>query len=166
MALTAWDEQQFYQNRRDAIATAGARMGRSLHRVMSKGAGQVHLVEPLTFQLTFAEQPTFTSGVAIGTGQLADGSYPIVTTGVANWQVDARGFYTGAWLWFGVTMAPTHVTAGPTDTVSGTEQAILVSNRTAIEQAIAMANVQLEHHLCFEGLALRDVNYDAIMADG
>lgn len=166
MALTAWDEQQYYRDRQTAITQAGARMGRSLHRVLSKGAGQVHLPNPLSFQLTFTEQPTFTSGVAIGTGQLADGSYPIVTVGVSNWQVDARGFYTGAWLWFGVTMAPTHVTAGPADTLTGAEQAIFVSSMTAVEQAIAMANVQLEHHLSFEGLALRDVNFDQIMADG
>lgn len=155
MALTVWDEQANFEAYKNNIAANGARNGRSLHRVISKGAGQTHIVQPLAFQLTFVQQPTFTSGVALSSGQLQDGGYPIVSVGVYKWQTDARGFYRGAYLWVGVTAAPTGVSSD--NTLLGAESAEIM--------AIILSSLELEHHLCFEGMAIRDVDVDQLNAD-
>lgn len=154
MALTTYDEQAFYKDYQDNLAKNGARTGRSLHRLLSKGAGQSHIIQPLKFQITFTAQPTFTSGIALAAGQLVDGCYPICSVGVYKWQTDARKFYIGAYVWVAVTNAPTSLHTG------GFTQPEIVYTQAGMNQ------LELEHHLCFEGLALRDVNYDQMMADG
>lgn len=177
MALTAWDEQEQFRDRASAIANAGARNGRSLHRVLSKGAGQTRIAQPIAFRLTFIGQPTFTSGVTLAAGQLQDGAYPVVSIGVFRWQKDGRGFYIGAWLWVAVTYGPTELSSAQDYQMLQAQQAAEVgadyqqsaaylSAQTELQRAIALNRLELEHHLCFEGLALRDVNYDEIMANG
>jgi hypothetical protein len=154
MALTAWDEQRDYLDRVSGIAANGAKVGRSLHWLLSRGAGEMHFIQPIPFQLTFVNKPLFTSGVALATGQLTSGAYPVVSTGVFKWQGDSRGFYIGAWIWIAVGFADTQLGTSSTDAVDATAR------------AAALNKLELEHHLSFEGLALRDINYDQMMADG
>ena len=74
-----------------------------------------------------------------------DTALPVVTTGVYRWVTDDRGYYTGAYVYVAVT------------TVVG----ITLENLPN-----AARSYVLEHHLCFEGTAFRDVNYDTITQDG
>lgn len=162
MALTTYDEDALFSARREAIAANGARTGRSLHRIASKGAGEVHIVQPIDFRLTFVEQPTFTNGLSLLNGQLVSGAYPIASVGVYKWRRDTRGFYTGAYLWVGVTSAPTDLVPLP----PGDYDAEIVAVQRSQAEARALNSLSLEHHLCFEGMAIRDVDFDQIMADG
>lgn len=154
MALTAWDEDAIARARASNIALNGARTARSFHRIASKGAGEIHMAQPVPFAVTFTEQPTLTSGLALGAGQLVPGAYPIAQVGVHKWQTDSRGFFIGAYLWIAVTFGP--------DSLSTDGSLTFLSHADQIARAQAMNRLQLDHHLCFEGMALRDVNVDAV----
>lgn len=174
MPLTAADEIAFYEYRKRAIENNGARNARSIHRLTSRGTGQTRLPNPLKMQLTFVEQPTFTSGVTLKTGALIDGAYPVANVGVYKWQIDARGFYIGAYVWVASTFGSTQLDT--LDSLSTNVQRQTLAEVTAggaayfaaldqMHRAQALNAITLEHHLCFEGYALRDVNIDKIFAD-
>lgn len=179
MTLTAWQEQQNFESKRAALIAQGARVGRSVHKVFTKGRGDVRVAQPVTFALTFCEEPIFTAGLALGGGQpLVEHLYPLATVGVYKWQRDSRGMYVGAYLWVSVTAGINTQFAGDaylTERMLEQERKMTVPGSTSwtlamTEIAKAKAEIQanqysLEHHLVFEALAIRDINYDQMMAD-
>jgi hypothetical protein len=179
LTVTAWQEQQAAQARRDAMVAAGAATGRSVHKVFTTGRGDIRIASPVKFSLTFTEQPFFTSGCVLHAGSLVDHLYPTATVGVWKWQRDSRGMYTGAYIWVTVGAGLNAQFAGDAylrdlqqqveyGKISGALTDEIYNITAAIAQAKAeqAANkYQLEHHLVFEALAIRDVNYDQMMAD-
>lgn len=202
MALTAWQEQQQYNAVRDMYIAQGARVGRSTHRVFTKGRGDIRIAQPVNFSLTFAEEPIFTAGLALHTGSLVDHLYPLATVGVYQWKKDSRGMYIGAYIWASVSQGLNAEFAGEAFLTNSTQQyqqgkltgqslidavgpitgvpqvdevgphigvPMADASNYTISQARAAQQAnqyQLEHHLVFEALAIRDINYDVMMSDG
>lgn len=150
--LRVLDDAIAFQRQTDNHHNNAGRTGRSRHKLTTGGAGELRLTLPLTFQLTFLDEPLFTTGVTLAGGNLASGAFPLVSAGVWRWWRDGRGYYVGAFLWLSVGFAPTHV-----------QNDLNLTQATA--QARALQGLKLQHHLCFEGTAIRDVSYDAIMED-
>lgn len=180
MALTTWDEQQQYRDYLASLAYNGARDARSLHRIASKGTGETHIAKPVAFATTFVQEPTFTSGLSMLAGTLISGAYPIASVGVYKWQTDRRNFYIGAYIWVAVTFGTTELNAQNKEQAAArislseyraSQLALLRGEKSllqamsAVKQAQALNAIQLNHHLVFEGLALRDVDPNAVLDD-
>lgn len=194
MALTAWQEQQQFNAQREMLIAQGASVGRSTHKVFTKGRGDLRIAQPVNFALTFAEEPVFTTGLVLGPPRLVEHLYPNATVGVYHWQRDSRGMYTGAYVWASIAAGVNREFAGysyrletlqdmvrgarPLEgSIEGAQDEIARLQRgTAVyaeatyqlyqTKAELQANAYvLEHHLVFEGLAIRDINYDDMMAD-
>jgi hypothetical protein len=197
MALTAWQEQQQYSAQREMFIAQGARVGRSTHKVFTKGRGDLRIAQQVKFSLTFVEEPIFTSGVVLGPPRLVEHLYPTATVGVYHWERDHRGMYVGAYIWAVVgaginqehagnevlqlrykdaldgrrsmnelNMTISQIRAELAQLRAGSFDYTLAKYQLAQAQAELAANSYvLQHHLVFEGLAIRDINYDQMMAD-
>lgn len=200
MALTAWQEQQQFQSTRDMLLAQGARVGKSTHKVFTKGRGDLRIAQPVNFALTFCEEPVFTAGLVLKSGQsLIEHLYPMASVGVYKWKQDSRGMYVGAYIWASVAAGVNAQFAGYAQRLNDLKQ--IAARQTvstvgqweaeidAVKAEIAKLQAgsiqytqaqyelyqakaelqanqyQLEHNLVFEGLAIRDVNYDQMMAD-
>lgn len=144
-----WTEIQQSLALQRAIAGSTGTTARSMHKFDSLGMGSSRLVSAFDFEVKFTEEPLFTSGVIIrpGTPVPPAGMEPVCTVGVWKWQKEGP-LWTGAYVWFGVSLANAGGTQGLT-----------------LQQAQAGQKLHLTHHMCFEGYAIRDVDYDAIMKD-
>jgi len=93
---------QLERNRADLEANAEnqARTARVLLDYESAGHGEIALADPVGFDVTFLEEPRVVTGVVLASGQLLAGKFPQVTAGVHRWVRDARGLWTGAYLFF------------------------------------------------------------------
>jgi hypothetical protein len=175
--LTAWQEQQAFTAQREMLLAQGARVGRSKHKVRTKGRGDLRIASPVNFALTFVEEPIFTSGVALTGGNLVEHLYPLATVGVYQWKRDSRGMYVGAYVWVSVTAGLNDRYAGaqylklrqleqaqkmlPPGTVNYYQ---MTQELAQVKAEVEANKYQLEHHLVFEGLAIRDINYEQMMA--
>lgn len=128
-----------------AIASSGSTTARSLHKHDSIGMGSIRVTTPIEFQVKFIEEPLFTSGVSIAPGGPRQFFDPVASVGVWKWVFTNR-LYTGAYLWFGVSQPVAN--------------GYMSMDLTDLRNAGAL---RLRHHLCFEGKAIRDVDYDKIM---
>ena len=121
-----------------------ARMGYATAKFQTTGQGSFEFDERISFGLTFTEEPSANFGFETDLDDLEDAlgrndndvpPLPIVTGYITTWDQDDRGFWTGAWyaarVWF-----------PPTDLIPVT------------------AKVQVQHHLTFRGVAMKDVPLD------
>jgi hypothetical protein len=112
-----------------------ARLAKSFARWVTTGRGEIQVDSVFFFTCTFIAPPLFTSGFEIDESTpLKDGRFPRVNAGVWQWKQDTRGFYTGAWVYFTV------------DSL-GPGQDYLRDDPL----------YKINHHLCFEGIALKDI---------
>jgi hypothetical protein len=98
MSLTVQlESRRAYVNSLAENTTRTARLALSYD---SSGSGELIGKHPVSFQLTFTEQPTISTGVALRSGKIVPGKAPNVCAGVWHWQRDPKGMYIGAWLFF------------------------------------------------------------------
>lgn len=128
-----------------------ARQAISQHSIMSIGVGQKRLNSPLAFGVHFRDQPHFSSGCLTvknpNSKQFAD---PVGICGVWAWERDARGFYTGARIWW-------RVDAYLLDNVD-----VADSGTTTPVTPV----MRVQHDLTFSGIAFKDLpstGYDETM---
>lgn len=81
------------------------------------GWGEFKLPAVSYFTSTFIERPFVATAVSLDGDKLVDTRFPRVSAGVYRWLQDAKGYYTGAWVYFVVdTQSPfitTTVTGDP-----------------------------------------------------
>lgn len=120
-----------------------ARLAQAFAKFESTGQGTVEFEERVDFGLTFIEEPYITYGCQLDLDELAnllnteESGTPVLpqATGyVTEWDIDERGFYTGAW------MAAT--VYDPTGALS-----------TGVELVV-------NHHFTFSAIAIKDVPLD------
>jgi hypothetical protein len=94
-----------------------ARRAVSEHQITTSGMGQRRLEDPIEFQVTFLEEPHFTSGFALASNPVP-GLYldPFANIGVRSWVTNDRGFYTGAWLYIRIAADLIDTASVPTTT--------------------------------------------------
>lgn len=133
-------------SRTQAQAAAAGGNARSLHRLTTHGVGNSTTPTKVQFSVTFVEEPMVTSGMVMRQNAVDMGALPLASVSIYRFVTDARGLYVGAYLLVAVGLAKD----------VSTYEALNATTRGYV----------LEHHICFEGLAIRDVSYDAIMDDG
>lgn len=120
-----------------------ARLALAFAKFESTGQGTVEFEERVDFGLTFIEKPYITYACEIDLDELANqvGStedetpvLPLVSGYVTEWDIDDRGFYTGAWM-AAVVFDPSGVL--PTD-----------------------VQIVIDHHFTFTAIAIKDVPLD------
>ena len=72
----------------------------------STGTGQIIVPNPLRFDTTFGEPPVVVTGSVLVTPPGDGWAYPQVTAGVYRWLTDAKGYVTGAYVYFNVRVDP------------------------------------------------------------
>lgn len=84
-----------------------ARQASAFARYRATGIGSIEFEDAVDFGLTFIEQPFLSVGYAIDTDELSEvlgvaeddiAPLPIVAGMVTDWEIDERGFYTGAYV--------------------------------------------------------------------
>ena len=120
-----------------------ARLAMAFAKFESQGQGTVEFEERVDFGLTFIQEPYITYGCQIDLDEfaeligVAESDTPVLpqSTGyVTEWDIDDRGFYTGAW------MAAT--VFDPTGVLP-----------TGVEMLV-------NHHFTFTAVAIKDVPLD------
>lgn len=145
-----------------AIAGSTGTTARSMHKFDSLGMGSFRLNAAFDFEVKFTEEPLFTSGVIVkpGTPIPPVGMEPNATVGVWKWQREGP-LWTGAYVWFAVSQT----VVGPSTLQIDEVIATGLRGGGGITYRQAAEKLHLTHHMCFEGFAIRDVDYDAIMKD-
>jgi hypothetical protein len=126
---------QAFEQRRghlDALRENSARLAECHVTFNTHGWGEFKLPEVTYFSCTFIEVPNIATGVALDGDSLVATRFPRVTAGVYRWLQDAKGFYTGAWMFFVV------------DTQDG-----------AIATAVDDPGYDLTHFFKFSGIAAK-----------
>lgn len=120
-----------------------ARLAQSFALFETTGQGAIEFPKRVNFDLTFVERPYLTYASEIDLEALGDllelgegptPPLPSVSGFVTEWDVDARGFYTGCWCAAGVYF---HDITVPVD-----------------------AAVHMMHHFTFTGMAMKDIPLD------
>lgn len=68
----------------------------------TRGYGERKLTTPVSFGITFTEEPVFTHGMFVADHTLIPGRFPMGIVGVWDWQISNRGHWIGAYLFFNV----------------------------------------------------------------
>jgi hypothetical protein len=103
---------------------------------ISKGAGQQRVGPVVAFPVVFREVPHFACGSAvISNPDQVNWQDPVGSSGITGWQVDDRGYYTGAFIWVRVDLYPVN----------------------SADTTLTPPVVQVEHHLSFTGKAIKDL---------
>lgn len=116
-----------------------ARLAKSYATWTTKGIGEIIVPKAFAFDVTFVEEPAFTSGMALAEDQdLVKLHFPRAHAGVYDWVTipspsGEKDYYKGAFIFFVVD------TIGPGQ-ITGTEP-----------------QYEINHHLVWEGLALKDL---------
>lgn len=117
--------------RREADRNNAARLGFSQHKVQSSGTGNIRRADPIKFDVIFIEEPLFTQGATV-IQRPADGSDPIASTGVWQWDRNPKGHYVGAYIYLAVWLGE-------------------------ISFEAVGSEVQMTHHLLFQGMGYKDL---------
>lgn len=140
-----WLEIDRVRQQRGQVAENSTRVASAYITHTTHGSGEIAVARVRPFGCTFIQEPRVYYGwVLIGAATLpadqddedylVDTRFPRVSGGVYRWQIDARGYYIGAWLCFAVdTTAPIGLSAA------------------------ADPGYELRHHFKFEGLAVKDL---------
>ena len=81
-------------------------LAQSLHVARFEGHGEVAFA-PITFDITFQGEPSFTSGVVLlARPDVSQWRLPVATAFLQNWVQDSKGHYVGAKLIASVFIAP------------------------------------------------------------
>ena len=111
--MTFYENALASQQRERAIQTQqinGARPATQILTQVSIGVGNFRLVEPLSFDVPFTDEPVFTQGAALQAHPSATLWYdPVGVAGIRGWQRDDRGHFIGVFCYFSVTMQPVDV---------------------------------------------------------
>jgi len=91
-------ERRASSQRQQAQASARPARIRFFADVVGAGEGEARFQDEnrLMFSAFMLEEPLFTYGVALLNQSLPDGDLPLVTACVLNYEINDRGFYTGA----------------------------------------------------------------------
>ncbi len=96
LTFTALD---YHRSVTSSVAENGARLARVAITFLTTGHGEAAPAAPVDLGVMFGEVPTVVTGVELDDGvQLVTGKYPNVAGGVVRWRRNARGLYTGAWI--------------------------------------------------------------------
>lgn len=79
-----------------------SRLAQSYNFVETVGAGMIRLPTVVRFHCTFIEKPVVAYGYTVES-DLITGDFPSAVGGVYSWQIDARGFYLGCYVFAVVT---------------------------------------------------------------
>lgn len=129
----------------------------------ARGVGSRQIKKPLTFAVTFAEEPHFTSGCATVVNA-DDSKYfdPIGHCGIYQWQVNDKGQYTGAYLWVSIQTVPKIIpvsTLDDEDTYTRAEARLALAKLTyaAALSTKTLAKMRTMLYLTFTGRAVKDI---------
>lgn len=120
-----------------------ARLALAFARFETTGQGTIEFEERVDFGLTYIEEPFISYGCQIDMDNLADalglddGATPPLpqSTGfVTEWDIDDRGFYTGAWVAASIFDPTLQI---PTD-----------------------VDLVIDHHFSFQAIGLKDIPLD------
>jgi hypothetical protein len=85
-----------------------ARQAESFATITSHGVGEVQHTTVVTFDCTFVEKPSVAYCFSLDGDTLIDGYFPTSSGAVWKWQIDSRGFYVGAYVFFVITGDPSY----------------------------------------------------------
>lgn len=82
-----------------------ARLAYSVHNHESSGVGSVRVSEPIMFDVTFIQRPSFTQGAGVVRGADAATFHdPVGTAGVYEWIRDKKEAYVGARIYLDIVL--------------------------------------------------------------
>lgn len=117
-------------------AENSARLAFAFALVSSTGTGgEIRVEDCQEFGLAFAEKPFVSYGAEVDGDLLVDSRFPLARGGVYRWRRNAKGFYTGAWVYVVVSTLDFQI---PSTEATDPEYTIL-------------------HHFTFAGVAVKDL---------
>lgn len=122
----------------------------------STGLGQFRVGKPIIFPVVFRTEPFFTNGSGVIKNPAPQLYYdPIGQAGVYQWDVDARGYFVGAWMWVKIT-AESKDASSQYALAQNKDQA-QAAGRDARLRSVAATRMQVQHYLQFSAIAIKDV---------
>jgi len=131
-------------DRRATDRENSARQGTSEHKITTRGVGLLRLTAPVVFDIPFLTEPHFASGFAlVAHPDPKVWGDPYATLGIRKWVRNAKGHYTGAYMYLKVSI----------DVIDQTSP-----------DAATYPDVTMVHFASFTGLAFKDLGTAVLAA--
>lgn len=102
-----------HRGRIEQVRENSARLAQSYATYATTGDGEFLIELPNLFGCTFTERPVVAYSYALQADEIIAGSMPQSTGGIREWVQDARGFYTGAYVFFVINTGTSLSTTNP-----------------------------------------------------
>jgi len=102
-----WGAMEQVRSQRDRNYENRARYAEAMGFELTTGYGETKFPDVIPFKLAFVTEPAVAYGCALDDDTLVSGRFPRCHGGVYTWQLDAKGFYIGAWVFVAIdTISP------------------------------------------------------------